>query len=73
VILGVDLVRQLVTLPDRGEASFTIDPFARECLLAGVDEIGYVLGQEAAIARFESARMARRTCTLTFPAVPRPE
>jgi 3-isopropylmalate/(R)-2-methylmalate dehydratase small subunit len=57
VILGVDLVRQVVTLPDRGEASFTIDPFARECLLAGVDEIGYVLGHENAIAGFESARV----------------
>ena len=37
-------------------AAFAIDPFARECLLTGVDEIGYVLRQEEAIARFESER-----------------
>jgi 3-isopropylmalate/(R)-2-methylmalate dehydratase small subunit len=55
-VVGVDLVSQVVTLPDGSAASFAIDPFSRECLLAGVDEIGYVLGQEEAIARFESAR-----------------
>lgn len=55
-VVAVDLLRQSVTLPDGGEAAFAIDPFARECLLSGVDEIGYVLGQEEAIARFESAR-----------------
>jgi 3-isopropylmalate/(R)-2-methylmalate dehydratase small subunit len=52
----VDLLAQMVTLPDGAAASFSIDPFSRECLLAGVDEIGYVLRQEGAIARFESAR-----------------
>jgi 3-isopropylmalate/(R)-2-methylmalate dehydratase small subunit len=55
-VVGVNLVKQVLTLPDGDEAAFTIDPFARECLLSGVDEIGYVLRQEAAIARFESAR-----------------
>jgi 3-isopropylmalate/(R)-2-methylmalate dehydratase small subunit len=55
VVVGVDLVRQVVALPDGGSAPFAIDAFARECLLAGVDEIGYVLRQEAAIARYESA------------------
>jgi 3-isopropylmalate/(R)-2-methylmalate dehydratase small subunit len=56
-IVGVDLVEQVITLPG-GVARFEIDPFARECLLAGVDEIGYVLRQEDAIARFEAARAA---------------
>jgi 3-isopropylmalate/(R)-2-methylmalate dehydratase small subunit len=55
-IVGVDLARQTVTLPGGGEAPFSIDPFSRECLLAGVDEIGWVLNQAAAIARFESGR-----------------
>ena len=54
--VGVDLARQTVTLPKGGEAPFSIDPFARECLLAGVDEIGWVLNQAAAIARFEAGR-----------------
>jgi 3-isopropylmalate/(R)-2-methylmalate dehydratase small subunit len=56
IVVGVDLVRQVLTLPDGREACFAIDPFARRCLMAGVDEIGYVLGQEGAIARFESTR-----------------
>jgi 3-isopropylmalate/(R)-2-methylmalate dehydratase small subunit len=56
ILVGVDLLKQIVTLPDGGEAAFAIDPFARECLLTGVDEIGYVLRQEEAIARFESER-----------------
>jgi 3-isopropylmalate/(R)-2-methylmalate dehydratase small subunit len=54
--LLVDLERQVLTWPS-GQAPFAIDPFARECLLEGVDEIGYVLRQEAAIGAFE-ARLA---------------
>jgi 3-isopropylmalate/(R)-2-methylmalate dehydratase small subunit len=57
LVVGVDLVDQLVTLPG-GRAPFSIDPFARRCLLAGVDEIGYVLRQEDAIAAFEARRLA---------------
>jgi 3-isopropylmalate/(R)-2-methylmalate dehydratase small subunit len=53
--LGVDLVAQVVTLPS-GPVPFTIDAFSRECLLAGVDEIGHVMRQEAEIARFEQQR-----------------
>jgi 3-isopropylmalate/(R)-2-methylmalate dehydratase small subunit len=55
-VVGVDLAGQTVTLPGGGEAPFSIDAFARECLLAGVDEIGWVLNQADAITRFESAR-----------------
>ncbi len=55
-IVGVDLTGQVVTLPNGGEAPFSVDPFARQCLLAGVDEIGWVLAQAEAIARFESGR-----------------
>jgi len=32
---------------------FEIDPFARRCLLQGVDELGFLLAQEPAIAAFE--------------------
>ena len=38
------------------EISFAIDPFYRQCLLNGWDEIALTLRQEAAIARFESTR-----------------
>ncbi len=56
-VVGVDLVAQTITLPT-GTAPFAIDPFSRECLLAGVDEIGYVLRYGDAIARFEATRAA---------------
>jgi len=54
--LTVDLERQAVILPGGEAVRFSIDAFARQCLLADVDELGYVLGQEDAIARYESQR-----------------
>jgi 3-isopropylmalate/(R)-2-methylmalate dehydratase small subunit len=59
-VLGVDLVAQVLTLPGGATAPFSIDAFARTCLMEGVDEIGYVLRQEAAIARYEARRAADR-------------
>jgi 3-isopropylmalate/(R)-2-methylmalate dehydratase small subunit len=52
-VLVVDLAGERVALPDGRSTGFSIDPFARRCLLDGVDEIGYVLQQDAAIAAFE--------------------
>ena len=54
--LRVDLAAQRMTLPSGQGIKFEIDPFARQCLLEGVDELGYVLGQEAAIAAYEARR-----------------
>jgi 3-isopropylmalate/(R)-2-methylmalate dehydratase small subunit len=52
--LQVDLAAQRVALvgDDRGFA-FAVDPFARHCLLHGVDELGYLLGLDAQIADHE--------------------
>jgi 3-isopropylmalate/(R)-2-methylmalate dehydratase small subunit len=50
----VDLERSVVVLPQGREAHFQIESFARYCLLNGVDELGYLRSQEAAIARHES-------------------
>jgi 3-isopropylmalate/(R)-2-methylmalate dehydratase small subunit len=52
----VDLARKKLTLPDGSSVTFPIDEFARYCMLEGVDELGYILQQEAAIASFEAAR-----------------
>ncbi|HVT07042.1 MAG TPA: 3-isopropylmalate dehydratase small subunit [Polyangia bacterium] len=43
-----------VTLPDGAKVSFPIDPFARYCLLQGVDELEFLLSQEKEIAAFEA-------------------
>ncbi|MFL5308172.1 MAG: 3-isopropylmalate dehydratase small subunit [Polyangia bacterium] len=45
---------QTVTLPDGAKVTFPIDPFARYCLLQGVDELEFLLSQEKEIAAFES-------------------
>jgi 3-isopropylmalate/(R)-2-methylmalate dehydratase small subunit len=53
----VDLASQSVTLPSGKQVQFPIDAFAKECLLHGVDELGYMLKQEAAIAAYEAKRV----------------
>ena len=50
----IDLEAQAVALPDGSKASFAIDGFSRYCLMNGVDELGFLLSQEEAIAKFES-------------------
>ena len=55
--LTVDLASQKLILPDGREVEFPIDPFSKQCLLDGVDELGYIQKQEAAIAAFEQARV----------------
>jgi 3-isopropylmalate/(R)-2-methylmalate dehydratase small subunit len=53
----VDLATQTVTLPDGRKVEFPIDPFSKHCLLEGVDELGYILKNEAAIAAYEGQRV----------------
>ena len=55
----IDLETQTVTLPDGSSHEFPLDPFARHCLLNGVDELGFLLDQESAIAAYESTHPAR--------------
>ena len=55
----IDLDAQTATLPDGSSHSFQVDPFARHCLLNGVDELGFLLGEEEAIATYESSHAAR--------------
>jgi 3-isopropylmalate/(R)-2-methylmalate dehydratase small subunit len=54
--LRVDLAAQKLVLPTGQGIKFPIDPFSKHCLLEGIDELGYVLQQEAAIAAFEGKR-----------------
>lgn len=51
----VDLEAQKVTAA-KLEATFEIDPFVKECLLKGLDEIDLTLAAEAEITRFEDSR-----------------
>jgi 3-isopropylmalate/(R)-2-methylmalate dehydratase small subunit len=52
----VDLAQQKLTLPDGTSVAFPVDAFAKQCMLEGVDELGYILKQDAAISAFEAKR-----------------
>lgn len=49
----VDLPAQTITAPDGRVVAFEIDPFRKECLLGGLDDIGLTLQKAAAIDAFE--------------------
>ena len=57
--LTVDLSEQGVLLPDGSTVEFDIDPFAKRMLLAGTDELGYLLSKEPEIAAWEAAHLPR--------------
>ena len=57
--ITVDLERQVVVDPDGRELPFEIDPFARECLLEGLDEIALTLRRAEEIDRYEAATAGR--------------
>ncbi|KQV92455.1 3-isopropylmalate dehydratase small subunit [Pelomonas sp. Root1237] len=58
--LVVDLPRQVVVKPDGAELPFDIEPFRKECLIGGLDEIGLTLQHTDKIRAFESARIASK-------------
>ncbi|MCC6695545.1 MAG: 3-isopropylmalate dehydratase small subunit [Candidatus Hydrogenedentes bacterium] len=56
--LTVDLPKQTITTPVGSAIAFELDPFKKECLLNGWDQIGLTLRHEDRIAAFEKAREA---------------
>lgn len=54
--LHIDVARREVVLPDFRTFRFPLDAFAQTCLIEGVDQLGYLLQQAPAIARFEDSR-----------------
>jgi 3-isopropylmalate/(R)-2-methylmalate dehydratase small subunit len=58
--LTVDLERQWVTDDDGLRFSFEVDPFRRECLLKGLDDIGLTLQHEDKIREHEARRVVFR-------------
>jgi 3-isopropylmalate/(R)-2-methylmalate dehydratase small subunit len=54
--LDIDLDAMRLTLPTGAAIAFAIEPFARHCLLNGLDEFGYLRSKLADIERFEAAR-----------------
>ena len=50
----IDLASTSLQLPNGVTVNFPIDPFARYCLLNGVDELGFLLQQQERIAAYEA-------------------
>jgi 3-isopropylmalate/(R)-2-methylmalate dehydratase small subunit len=57
--VSIDLASQTVTLPDGRQATFPIDPFAKHCLLNGVDQMGFLIAEDDSISAFETNNPAR--------------
>ena len=57
--LVVDLQAQEIRGPGSTIDRFEIDPFRKECLLAGTDDISFTLGHLEQIATFENAYQTR--------------
>ena len=57
--LTIDLSEQGILLPDGSTIGFEVDPFAKLMMLAGTDELGYLLGKRDEIAGWEAANPAR--------------
>lgn len=51
--LSIDVREQAIELPDGGRIRFTLEPFARHCLLNGVDQLGFLLQHNDAITYYE--------------------
>jgi 3-isopropylmalate/(R)-2-methylmalate dehydratase small subunit len=56
IVLKIDLAAQKIFLPGGRSVDFPIDAFSKNCLLNGVDELGYMLQQDAAISAYEAKR-----------------
>ena len=54
--LSIDLVSQTISRPNGVEISFEIDPFRKQCLLDGLDDIGLTMEKETSISQYEAGR-----------------
>jgi len=55
--LLVDLAAQTFSVPAWEESiPFAIDPYKKECLLNGYDDIDFLVSQKEAIAAYETSR-----------------
>ena len=50
----IDLETMTVTTPFQDRFSFAMDPFRRDCLMQGLDEVGLTLARDTAISKYES-------------------
>jgi 3-isopropylmalate/(R)-2-methylmalate dehydratase small subunit len=54
--LEIDVASTTLSLPNGKQVEFTLDGFARHCLLEGIDQLGYLQQQMERIETFEESR-----------------
>jgi 3-isopropylmalate/(R)-2-methylmalate dehydratase small subunit len=59
VELTVDLEAQVVHLPGDEDLPFDVDPFAKQMIMAGTDELGWLLSRTATIEAYEAGHRPR--------------
>jgi 3-isopropylmalate/(R)-2-methylmalate dehydratase small subunit len=55
-VFTIDLESRTLTLPTGERFEFPVDPFARHCMLQGVDQLGYLIAKEPDIVAYERSR-----------------
>jgi len=65
--LAIDLPRQVIVKPDGSELPFDVQPFRKQCLVNGWDDIGLTLRHADKIRAFESERLARQPWLVSRP------
>jgi 3-isopropylmalate/(R)-2-methylmalate dehydratase small subunit len=58
--ITVDLAKQEIRGPDGGTIKFDIDPFRKQCLLNGVDDIGVTMEKQSKIESYEKKAAEKR-------------
>ncbi|MCP3731758.1 3-isopropylmalate dehydratase small subunit [Sphingomonas sp. MG17] len=56
----IDLETMTVTTPFQDRFAFEMDPFRRDCLMQGLDEVGLTLARDTAISKYESSAAESR-------------
>jgi 3-isopropylmalate/(R)-2-methylmalate dehydratase small subunit len=59
-VVSIDLAAQEIRGPDGGVVKFEIDPYRKQCLIEGLDDIGLTMKQDAKIDQFEQKRAAQQ-------------
>lgn len=57
--VSVDLASQTLIMPDGEAVQFPIAPFAKHCLLHGIDDLDFLLGATAEVSTYESSHSQR--------------
>ena len=57
--LTIDIEKTMITAANGRTTSFSLDGFARHCLIEGIDQLGFLLQRQEAISRFEESRSWR--------------